>query len=334
MSPGNTEGDETARSPAKEPPLLRLSLSNIGPIKEAVIEMDKGFTALYGANGSGKTTVARTLKLLAKLNNGQAKAEDVTKLINKEKREGVIVYEGEGAREELECELNKVDAFLRINKRSIRVSAGDLLDVVLDKPAITLAWIKGNSVKLFGVTAPRKEGPYGLGDLLRPSVFRSIVPGINDEMDLYEQLLGDVNEMLESATGFKIEYRDKIYFKRGPHVFKPDLVSAGVLRLALIFTVVRLTEASADTVDETIPVVFVEDLEAPLFVDYLSSLVDALRGRTAAIIGETHSGLILRATVVKKANYYVFLDDGTATKSLKPEYFWREVQVWSSLDAP
>jgi energy-coupling factor transporter ATP-binding protein EcfA2 len=334
MSPENTEGGETGRSPAKEPPLLRLSLSNIGPIKEAVIELERGFTALYGANGSGKTTVARALKLLAKLNNGQAKAEDVTRLINKEKRKGTIVYEGQGARRELECELNKVDAFLRINNRSIGVSAGDSLDAIFDKPAITLAWIKGDSVKLFGVTAPRKEGPYGLGDLLRPSVFRSIVPGVIDEMDLYEQLLDDVNEMLEGVTGFKIEYRDKIHFKRGPQVFKSDLVSAGVLRLALIFTVVRLTEASAETVDETIPVVFIEDLEAPLFVDYLSSLVDVLRERTAAIIGETHSGLVLRAAVMKKANYYVFLDDGTVTKTLKPEYFWREVQVWSSLDAP
>jgi len=333
MSLGNTtaEGGGEARSPAKEPPLLRLSLTNIGPIREVAIELERGFTAFYGSNGSGKTTVARVLRLLAKLNKAQAKVIDVMELINKEKKEGVIVYEGEGNKQELECKLNKVGARLRINKESYRVFAEDRLGVFFEKPAVALAWISGDSVKLFGVGAPRKKGPYWLGDLLRPSAFSSIMSGV-DEMDLYEQLLADVNEMLESITDIKIEYRDGVYFRRGLHVFKPYLVSAGVSRLALIFTAVRLTEAAAERA-EAIPVVFIENLEAPLFTDYLNSLVDILHRRSAAIVGETHSGLVLRAAVMK-ANYYVFLDDGTVAKNLKPEYFWREVQVWSSLGAP
>ena len=331
MSLGNTES-ETARSPAREPPLLKLSLTNIGPIREAAIELGRGFTALYGANGSGKTSVARALKLLARLNKSQARGMDIIELINKEKKEGAIVYEGRGAKQELRCKLNKAGAQLSINKESFRVFAEDRLDVLIENPAITFSWISGDSVKLFGFGAPR-ERPYKLGDLLRPSVFRSFVLGANDVAELYEQLLDDVNEMLEGVTDFKIEYRDGVYLKRGLHVFKPDLASAGVSRLALIFTAVRLTEVMANIAGEAIPVVFIEGLEAPLFVDYLSSLVDILHGRTAAIVGETHSGLVLR-TAVMKANYYVFLDDGTVARSLKPDYFWREVQVYSSLGAP
>jgi ABC-type dipeptide/oligopeptide/nickel transport system ATPase component len=332
MSPGNTEGGEAVRSPAKEPPLLKLSLTNIGSIREAAIELLRGFTALYGANGSGKTAVARALRLLAKLNNAQAKGIDILELINKEKKEGAIVYEGGGAKQMLGCKLDKAGAQLSFNKESFSVFADDRLDVLIENPAITLAWVSGDSVKLFGVGAARREGPYKLGDLLRPSVFRSFVLGANDVAELYEQMVTDVNEMLEDVTDYRIEYRDGVYFKRGLHVFKPDLASAGVLRLALIFTAVRLTEAMADIAGKTIPVVFIENLEAPLFADYLSSLVDILHGRTAAIVGETHSGLVLRAAVMK-ANYYVFVD-GTVAKNLKPEYFWREVQIWSSLGAP
>jgi hypothetical protein len=46
---------------------------------------------------------------------------------------------------------------------------------------------------------------------------------------------------------------------------------------------------------------------------------------------ETHSGLVLRAAVLRQLDYYVFAD-GTVTKDLKTlERLWREVQAAAEL---
>jgi hypothetical protein len=46
---------------------------------------------------------------------------------------------------------------------------------------------------------------------------------------------------------------------------------------------------------------------------------------------ETHSGLVLRAAVLRQLNYYIFAN-GTATKDLKTlELLWREVQTATEL---
>jgi predicted ATPase len=49
-----------------------LTLVNIGPLKETRVELGRGLTVFYGPNASGKTTVARALRLLALMNMGIA----------------------------------------------------------------------------------------------------------------------------------------------------------------------------------------------------------------------------------------------------------------------
>jgi predicted ATPase len=61
-----------------------LTLENVGPLKEASIKLGKGLTVLYGLNDTGKTTAAKALRLLARLNLGSATAEDVIRLARRQ----------------------------------------------------------------------------------------------------------------------------------------------------------------------------------------------------------------------------------------------------------
>ena len=74
-----------------------MTLVNIGPLKEARVELGRGLTVFYGPNASGKTTVARALRLLALMNMGAADAGELMELINCAKREGRMIYEEGGS---------------------------------------------------------------------------------------------------------------------------------------------------------------------------------------------------------------------------------------------
>jgi len=314
-----------------------LTLVNIGPLKEARVELGRGFTVLYGPNASGKTTVARALRLLALMNMGVANAEELMELINRVKREGRIVYEDDGSVLEISCVLEERGARLKfggVPGGERRVYANDRLGRT-DRPRIDMFWILHNSVTLYGIKA--QEGrPYELADLLASSTLRGLVgegKAQGEFLDFYEEFLAEVNKYLEAFSGHALEYRDRLYFRRGIHFFHPSWVAEGVRRMALIIATALLAEAVAEGAT---PVVYVEEFESSLHVDYLELLIEFLRRRSAAVVAETHSGFVLRRVYETKSKgdmwYYIF-EDGTVYTEIKDsKLFKREIAAMVGVD--
>ncbi len=324
---------------ATEQAPLILALENIGPLKEARIELGRGLTVFYGLHSTGKTTVARVLRLLAKLNTGTANAEDVVKLVKrqlrymdrslveKEGKVGRIVYNAEL---EIRCIPDIRGAKLKIGEWERYVTMDERLPTI-DKPKIVLFWITHNSLRLYGV-AEQKES-LSMEELLTPSVFRGIVANIYDDaIELYEEVLSEVNNLLETID-YVVEYRDGVYFKHGIHIYTPDEVSSGIRRFTLILLATAIAKRFAEYAKYAEPVIFIENIEDSLDVTLMSTVIDILRFKDMISVAETHSGFPLRAATIRRnMNYYVFFD-GRATKELTAEIFKREIEEWSDLNA-
>jgi len=306
-----------------------LTLVNIGPLKEARVELGRGLTVFYGPNASGKTTVARALRLLALMNMGVADAGELMELINRVKREGRIVYEDGGSVLEISCALGERGAWLKFGgvlSGERRVYPDDRLEST-DRPRIAMFWILQDSVTLYGIKAQGGR-PYELADLLAPSVLRGLVgegKALGEFLDFYEEFLAEVNKYLEAFSGHVLEYRDGLYFRRGIHLFHPSQVAEGVRRMALVLVTALLAEAVAEGAT---PVVYVEEFESSLHVDYLELLIEVLRRRSAAVVAETHSGFVLRRVYETKSKgdvqYYIF-EDGAVYTEIDPKLFKREI---------
>jgi hypothetical protein len=324
---------------------LKLTLENIGPLDRADLELIRGLTVLYGLSetGAGKTTVAKALRLLVRLNMGVADASDVVGLVKrllrymdrslaeKEGKVGRIVYDMDGAALEIRCVPARHGAMLKIGNWERYVSAGERLPAV-DRPRIALVWAAHGAVRLYGVGTHEGEA-LSVEDLLTPSVFRGVVSGIYDDaMDLYEEVLGEVNSMLETLD-YNIMYRDGVYYKHGAlHVYTPDEVSSGVRRFALIYLAHTMAKKFAEYA-KIEPVLFVENFEDSLDVTMMSAVIDILRTSGMISVIETHSGYPLReATIRGKTNYYVFIN-GKTTRDLKVDLFKREIAEWSDLNS-
>jgi len=312
-----------------------LTLVNIGPLKEARVELGRGLTVFYGPNASGKTTVARALKLLALMNMGVAKAEELMELINRVKKEGKIVYEDGGSVLEISCALGERGASLKFGGvlgGERRVYSDDRLESI-DRPRIAMFWILHDSVTLYGLKV--QEGrPYELADLLAPSVLRGLVgegKALGEFLDFYEEFLAEVNEYLEAFSGHAVEYRDGLYFRRSIHLFHPNQTAKGVRRMALIIAATLLAEA---VTEGATPVVYLEEFES-LHVDYLELLIEFMRRRSAAVVAETHSGFVLRRVYETKSKgdvrYYIF-KNGAVYTEIDPKLFKREIAAMVGVD--
>jgi len=314
-----------------------LTLVNIGPLKETRVELGRGLTVFYGPNASGKTTVARALRLLALMNMGIASVGGLMELINRVKREGRIVYENGGSVLEMSCALGERGAWLKFGgvlSGERRVYADERLNAV-DKPRIAMFWILHNSVMLYGLKA-QVGRPYVLAELLAPLVLRGLVgegKALGEFLDFYEELLAKVNKYLEAFSGHAVEYRDRLYFRRGIHLFHPSRVAEGVRRMALILATALLAEAVAERATQ---VVYVEDFESSLHVDYLELLIEVLRRRSAVVVAETHSGFVLRRVYETKSKgdvqYYIFEDGAVHTEIKDSKLFKREIAAMVGVD--
>ncbi len=316
-----------------------LTLKNVGPLSNAKIELIRGLTVLYGLHSTGKTMVARALRLLARLNAGAATAEDVVRLvkrylrhvdrslIEKEDKVGRIIYSTADAELEVLCIPNVRGAWLRIGRWERHVDANEQLPAV-DRPRVALFWVTHDSIKLYGVA---QERHLTLEGLLTPSVFRNVVAHVYDDaMELYEDVLGKVNDVLETID-YRVEYRDGVYFKNGIHVYRHDEVASGVRRFALVYLAAVMAKTFAEYA-ETVPLVFVENIEDSLDVTLMSAIIDVLRTKGVISVVETHSGFPLRAATIRRnMNYYVFTN-GKAVKELQLELFEKEIAEWSDVD--
>jgi len=317
-----------------------LALENVGPLSEAQIELIRGLTVLYGLHGTGKTTVARALRLLALMSAGVATAGDVVKLVKRhlrhvdhpsvEKEVGRIAYSTADAELEIRCAPNVRGAWLKVGGWERYADMDERLPAV-GKPRVVLLWVAhDDALKLYGVGVPERR--LSLGDLLTPSVFRGIAAHVyGDAMELYEEVLDKVNSMLEAAD-YTAVYRDGIYFRRGIHVYMPDEISSGIRRFTIIYLAAVMAKLIADYA-KVEPVLFVENVEGSLDVTLMSTVVDILRTNGVVSVVETHSGFPLKAAVIRKnMNHYVFAN-GRATRDLKAELFEKEIAEWANVNA-
>jgi hypothetical protein len=336
-------GVRTAPQGARESPATEfvLALKNVGPLSEAGIELIRGLTILYGLHSTGKTTVAKALRLLARLNMGVATAGDVIRLVKRqlrhrlsietEGRAGMFAYRAAGSELELQCVPDVRGAKLKIGHRWERYVTADELLPAVDKPRIVLFWVAHDSVEIHGIGVQKWR--MSMEDLLAPPAFRSIATYVyGDVMDLYEEVIEEANNILE-AIDYTVSYRDGVYFKNGIHVYTSDEVSSGVRRLTLILLTKAVAKRFAEYT-ELKPVLFIENFEDSLDITHMSTVIDILRSEEDIVsVVETHSGFPLRAAVVRKnMNYYVFAD-GKAAKDLNAELFKREIAEWSDLNA-
>jgi energy-coupling factor transporter ATP-binding protein EcfA2 len=324
-----------------ESPLV-LTLENIGPLKEASIELGKGLTVLYGLNDTGKTTVAKALRLLAKLNLGVATAEDVIRLVRRslrhmnrslaeaERMAGRIAYRAADSELEVRCVPDVRGAKLKIGQWERYVAVNEPLPAV-DKPRIVLFWVAHDLMEIHGVAVQKER--MSIEDLLTPSTFRGIATYIYDDaIELYEEVVEEANKILETID-YALNYRDGVYFKNSIHVYTPDETSSGVRRLTLILLAKAIAERFAEYA-KLRPVLFIENFEDSLDVTLMSAVIDILRSdKDIVSVVETHNGFPLRAATIRRnMNYYVFTN-GQVTRELKLELFQREVAEWADLNA-
>jgi energy-coupling factor transporter ATP-binding protein EcfA2 len=318
-----------------------LTLENIGPLKEASIELIRGLTVFYGLNGTGKTTVAKALRLLARLNMGAATAEDAIRLVRRplkhvnrslaeaERMAGRIAYRTADSELEVRCIPDVRGAKLKIGQWERYVTINELLPAV--EPRIVLLWVAHNSVEIRGIAVQKER--MSMEDLLTPSTFRGVATYVYDDaMELYEEVIEEANKILETID-YVVEYRDGVYFKNGIHVYTPEETSSGVKRLTLILLAKAVAKRFAEYA-KLRPVLFIENFEDSLDVTLMSAVIDVLRSTEDIVSAvETHSGFPLKvATIRRNMNYYVFAN-GRTTKDLKLELFEKEIAEWADLNA-
>jgi energy-coupling factor transporter ATP-binding protein EcfA2 len=311
-------------SPAS--PNLKLILENIGPIKSAEIELGR-VTVLYGANATGKTTVARMLEDAVKLmNNIGVECSELMGLIRYDAKVGRIVLN------DYEVSLERGENVNVVIKRGAetlhsgecRVGAyltglhiGDLVD--------TLAWVRYNNVKLIGVEG---EDALNLEALLKPSIIKKYFL-ISEKVRAakeYDDYIYEVNHRMSPLGWFVVQ--DDVFFNDGDYFYELDHIAEGIKRVALIIAAKTLAERLRKLGRR--PVLFVEGLE-PLHVDMIKGILDEFEDTRVPVVIETHNAFALKYALKKNWGAFV-LKNGYAHADLtKPELFDKEAVVASEV---
>ncbi len=310
---------------------MRLFLQRIGPLDEAQLILQKS-AILYGPNGAGKTTVARALGFVIRvLGGGEATSAEALALISRGAEAGKISlddYEIEltrRPRSAVAVKITKADKMLYQREVSgvistylderpsvdvlIRVGLGDV--VVVDR------WIK--TLSLIELASPSIVALWGAEG-------RSAVG-----MDEYAEYMGEINDVLSGITDHElVAVEGRLYYRSNGIHHDEENTAAGIQRVALVAAAYALAKKLSERRGAS-PLLFIENFETALHLDYIVSLLRFLAGSEIPTVVETHSGLVLRTAVLKQLDYYVFAN-GTATKDLKTlELFWREVQIMAEL---
>jgi len=310
---------------------MRLFLQRIGPLDEAQLILQKS-AILYGPNGAGKTTVARALGFVIRiLGGGEATSAEALALISRGAEAGKIAlddYEIEltrRPRSAVAVKITKADKVLYQREVSgvistylderpsvdvlIRVRLGDV--VIVDRGIKTLSLIELASPSIVALWGA--EGRSAMG------------------MDEYAEYMGEINDVLSGITDHElVAVEDRLYYRSNGIHHDEENTAAGIQRVALIAAAYALAKKLSERRGAS-PLLFIENFETALHLDYIVSLLRFLAGSEIPTVVETHSGLVLRTAVLKQLDYYVFAN-GTATKDLKTlELFWREVQIMAEL---
>jgi energy-coupling factor transporter ATP-binding protein EcfA2 len=310
---------------SQNPNSLNLILENIGPIKNAEIELGR-VTILYGANATGKTTMARAIADVVKLmNNIGIECSELAELVRHDAKVGRIVlndYEVSLERDGFENVNVVIKRGAELHKGECRVGAtystglhiGDLVD--------TLAWVRYNNVKLIGVEG---EDVLNLEMLLKPSVVKKYFGNELKAAKEYDDYFYNINHKVSALCGGWFVVQDDVFFNDGDYFYELDHIAEGIKRVALIIATKTLVEMLRGLGRS--PIMFIENFEPALHVDYVEALLDELSEGNVPVIVETHSGFAIKYGARKSWSVYV-LKDGSAFNDLtKPELFSIEAAV-------
>jgi energy-coupling factor transporter ATP-binding protein EcfA2 len=313
---------------SQNPNSLNLILENIGPIKSAEIELGR-VTVLYGANATGKTTVARVLEDAVKLmNNIGVECSELAELVRHDAKVGRIVLN------DYEVSLERGENVNVVIKRGAELHKGECkvgstyltgLHIAGELGVDTLVWVGYRDVRLIGVV----EGVLNLEALLKPSIKKYFL--ISEKVraaEEYNNYIYNINHRLSSLCGSWIEVQDEVFFNDGDFYYELNHMAEGVRRATLIIAAKVLAEMLGKLGRK--PVLFVEGLE-PLHVDMIEGILDELSEGNVPVIVETHSGFAIKYGARKSWSVYV-LKDGSAFNDLtKPELFSSEAVVASEV---
>ena len=306
-------------------------LTRIGPLDEAQLTLQK-LAVFYGPNGAGKTTVARALGFVIRiLGGGEATSAEALALISRGAEAGKISlddYEIELTRRPrgaVAVKITKADKVLYQREVSgvistyldVRPSVDVLIRVRLGDVVVVDRWIK--TLSLIELASPSIVALWGAEE-------RSAVG-----MDEYAEYMGEINDVLSGITDHElVAVECRLYYRSNGVHHDEENTAAGIQRVALIAAAYALAKKLSERRGAS-PLLFIENLETALHLDYIVSLLRFLASSEIPTVVETHSGLVLRTAVLKQLDYYVFAN-GTATKDLKTlELFWREVQIMAEL---
>jgi energy-coupling factor transporter ATP-binding protein EcfA2 len=328
--------------------MMKLILENIGPIKSAEIELGR-VTILYGPNAAGKTTVARVLEQVIKmLCSGGTNKGDLAVLVNRESRSGRIELVDGDVRYTVELKINddgKLGVKILRNDKPIlgEVRDGQIDYKYYDKGLVntglfenlslcSMIWVRHDHARLININPEYENRPVRLIDLFTPTVLHALLDpqGTKEEqlfMEDYDDYVWRVNKSLSNLTLHHVSMTQTLYFTDNLHFYDEDYVAEGIKRVALIIASLEL----ARSIRHRRPVVFVENFESTLHVDYVTALVNAFSTSEVPVIVETHSMHAVMLAYSKKLSYYV-LENGRAFTDLKESsLFERERGVVSQL---
>jgi energy-coupling factor transporter ATP-binding protein EcfA2 len=315
---------------------VKLKLQRIGQLNEASLALHKP-AVFYGPNGSGKTTVARALGLAVRLlTGGEVKSAEALALISLGADTGRISlgnYEIELTRRPRGAVAVRI---VRTDKAEVlyeREVSGVIATHLSERPPVdVLLRVRLTDVSVVGGVVGGEVRALTLADLAMPSVVT--LWGVKEEgavrMDEYAGYINEVNRILWAITDHELVAAEgRLYCRSDGAHFDEESTAAGVQRVALIAAsyvlAKRLKSQGAS------PLLFVENFETALHLDYVSAVFKFLASSEIPTVVETHSGLVLRAAVLKQLDYYIFAE-GTVTKDLKRlELFWREVRTMTEI---
>jgi len=309
-------------------------LARIGPVGEAELAL-RGLAVLYGPNGSGKTAVARALGFAVRiLRGGEFASAEALALISRGAEAGKISlddYEVELARRPRGAATVKITRADKVlHQREVsgvtstylgeRPPVDVLIRVSLDDVAVVDRGVR--TLSLVELASPSAAALWG-------AEWRGAA-----DADEYAEYMEDVNDALSGITDHELVVAGgRLYYRSGGAHFGEEDAAAGVRRAALAAAARALAERLSERLGAS-PLLFVESFEAALHLDYALPLLGLLADSDVPAAVETHSGLVLRAAVLRQLDYYVFAD-GAVTKDLEAlERLWREVQAAAELALP